>query len=140
MYKSASIKTIDNQSKTTNFVEVPPGTYNVEIKKLAMGVTGEKSKNPGSPKMEVRYKILDGEFEGQMIFQHQLLTTSFGINAACELLDSFGTEIQVCYENDDHFAGIIKSIESSIIDGNEFELQYGKNTRGFPTYKIYSGF
>ena len=134
------IKTLDNQNTSTDLVEVPEGTYNVEITKLEMGVTGEKSKNPGSPKMAVRYKITDGEFKGRTIFQHQLLTTSFGINAACELLDSLGTTIEVVYENEIQFEKVIKSISDIVTDGNSYELQYGKNYRGFPTFTIYAGF
>lgn len=134
------IKTIDSQNKSTSFVEVPEGTYSVEITKLEMGKTGEKSKNPGSNKLAVRYKILSGEFTGQTLFQHQLLVTSFGIEVACRLLQSLGTDMEIMYENDLQFENLINAISEMVTDGNEYELHYGKNYRGYPTFEIYSGF
>jgi hypothetical protein len=134
------IKTIDSQNKSTTYVEVPEGTYNVEITRLEMGKTGEKSKNPGSNKLAVRYKILNGEYQGQTIFQHQLLVTPFGIEVACSLLKSLGTDVEVMYENEQQFENLINAISEMVTDGNEYELRYGKNYRGYPTFEIYTGF
>jgi hypothetical protein len=127
-------------SSDGDFVEVPHGDYEVKIKKIELGETGEKSKTPGMPMAKVWFEILAGDFKGQLIFMNQMLTTGFGIHKMNELLNSLETGITVQFENFSQYADLFKQIFEAVDGKAEFQLSYGQNNKGFSTYTIVQRF
>lgn len=120
-------------------VEVPDGSYEVAVTKIELGVTGENAKNPGMPKANIWFKILAGEYKGQMLFCNQMLTTGFGIHKCNEMLNAFESGIPVTFENFEQYAHEMDEVFKAIDGVGEYELAYGHN-KGFPTYTIVQRF
>lgn len=127
-------------SSSGDFVDVPKGDYEVKIVKLELGETGEKSKNPGMPKVSVWFEVIAGDFKGQKIFMNQMLTTGFGIHKMNELLVSLETGIPVVFENWIQYDELLKEIFNEVDGKAEFQLTYGTNNKGFDTYTIVQRF
>ena len=123
-----------------DFVEVPHGDYEVQVSKLELGQTGERSKTPGMPMAKVWYDIIAGDFKGQKIFQNQMLTTGFGIHRMNELLNSFETGIPVAFNDFKQYGELLKEIFEAVDGKAEFQLAYGKNSKGYSTYEIVQKF
>ena len=127
-------------SSSGDFVEVPHGDYEVKVKKIELGETGEKSKTPGMPMAKVWFEILAGDFKGQLIFMNQMLTSGFGIHKMNELLNSLETGITVQFENFQQYADLFKQIFDAVDGKAEYQLCYGENNKGFSTYDIVQRF
>lgn len=127
-------------SNSGDFVEVPHGDYEVRVKKIELGETGEKSKTPGMPMAKVWFEILAGDFKGQLIFMNQMLTTGFGIHKMNELLNSLETGIPVQFENFAQYADLFQQIFEAVDGTAEFQLAYGQNNKGYSTYNIVQRF
>lgn len=123
-------------SSDGDFVEVPKGDYEVKVKKLELGETGEKSKNPGMPMAKVWFEIIAGDFKGQLIFMNQMLTTGFGIHKMNEFLNSLETGITIQFENFVQYADLLNQVFNAIDGKGEYALAYGENNKGFATYTI----
>ena len=136
------LKQYEKKSKptTNSFVDVPEGNYEVKVIKLELGATGENSRVPGTPKMSVWYEVIAGEYKGQKIFQNQLLNNAFGIHTANNLLESFGSGVEVCFENYSQYGSVIDDVFNEIDGVAEYELAYGKNAKGFSTFAIVQRF
>jgi hypothetical protein len=127
-------------SSSGDFVEVPKGDYEVKIKKLEIGETGEKSKTPGMPMAKVWFEILAGEFKGNLIFMNQMLTSGFGIHKMNEFLTSLETGIPVLFENFVQYDDLFKEIFTAVDGKAEYQLAYGENNKGYSTYTIVQRF
>lgn len=114
-----------------DFKEVPEGQYEVKITKMEL-VESKK----GSPMLSIWFKILAGDYEGSLIFYNQVLSTGFGLHNANEMMRSFETDLEIKFESFKQYNDLILDVYEAI-DGNlEFQLDYGKNNKGFNTYKI----
>lgn len=113
------------------FKEVPVGQYEVKITKMEPN-TSKK----GDPMLTVWFKILNGEYEGSLIFYNQVVTQGFGIHAANEFMRSLDTDVDIKWESPSQYADLILDVFEAV-DGNlEFALKYGKNSKGYNTYEI----
>lgn len=130
----------DAANNSGEFVDVPKGDYEVKVTKIELGVTGEKSKNPGMPMAKVWFDILAGEYKGQKIFMNQMLTSGFGIHKMNEFLTSLETDIPVQFENFTQYADLFKQIFDAVDGKAEFQLAYGENNKGYSTYTIVQRF
>lgn len=120
----------DAASNNVEFKEVPVGTYEVSIEKMEAGVT--KAMNP---KLTVWFNILDGKFKNSKIFLNQVLTSGIGIHFANELMRSFGTDLKIEFESFSQYEKLINDVFEAT-SKYEYALDYGKNNKGFNTYKI----
>ena len=123
-------------SSDGDFVEVPKGDYEVKIKKLEIGETGEKSKTPGMPMAKVWFEVIAGDFKGNLIFMNQMLTSGFGIHKMNEFLNSLETGITVQFENFVQYGDLFKQIFDAVDGKGEYALAYGQNNKGYSTYTI----
>lgn len=113
------------------YKEIPAGQYEVKITKMEL-VESKK----GSPMLSIWFKILSGEYEGSLIFYNQVLSTGYGIHNANEMMKSFETGVDISFENFKQYNNMILDVFEEV-DGNlEFALEYGKNDKGYNTYKI----
>lgn len=123
-----------------DFVEVPDGSYEVKVKKLELGVTGEKSKNPGMPKLTAWLEVLTGDYKGQLIFVNQGLTTGFGLHKAKEFLNSLESGLAIDFENFVQFGALIEDVFKAIDGKGEYELSHTHNAKGFAVDTIVQRF
>lgn len=123
-----------------DFKEVPEGDYEVKVVKIELGQTGEKSKTPGMPMAKVWFEVLAGEYKGQKIFMNQMLTSAFSFHKMNEFLSSLETGIPVSFENFAQYADLFTKIFDAVDGKAEYQLNYGKNNKGYSTYTIVQRF
>lgn len=119
---------------TTNFEEVPCGDYEVAITKLELG----ESKK-GLPQAKVWFKIVAGDFKGQLIFMNQNLTTAFQFHIMNEFLNSLDSGIEILFVDFVQYADLMRSVFEAV-ENDEFQLAYGTNNKEFNTYNIVQKF
>lgn len=115
-----------------NFREVPHDTYEVEINKLEL-TTSKK----GDPMLSCWMKIVEGEYEGSLIFMNQVVTRGFQIHIANTFLRDLvgGLDIDVKFESFGQYANLILDIAEAIDGQYEYLVEYGEN-KGFNTFEI----
>lgn len=122
-----------------NYEEVPHGDYEVAVTKIELGETGPNSKTPGMPLAKVWFKIVAGDFKGQLIFMNQNLTSGRGIHVMNTFLESLESGIVVSFENFVQYANLMESVFKAV-ENDEFQLAYGQNNKGYNTYNIVQKF
>lgn len=114
-----------------DYKEVSAGTYEVAVTKLELT---ESKKN--DPMVTVWFKILDGEFKGSLIFMNQVITQGFQIHMVNKLLCSLESGEEIKFESYTQYGNLLMDVAEAI-DGNyEYVLEYGKNKKGYNTFKI----
>ena len=119
-----------SQNGNGGFKEVPHDKYEIKIEKLELGISKK-----GDPMLSCWMKILEGEYEGSMIFMNQVVTRAFQIHIANEFLRSLGTAHNVEFESYSQYANLILDIAEAIDGTYEYLVDYGEN-KGFNTFKI----
>lgn len=126
------------EANKKEYKEVPCDTYEVEITKLFL----DESKKTGLPLMKVWFKIVAGEYKGQMIFMNQCLASQsgnmFGLYNANEFLKSLKTSLPVSFVDWEAYAMLLEDIKEELEQRKlTFQLNYGKAKKGdFNTYTI----
>lgn len=116
---------------TGSFKEVPHGDYEVEVNKMEL-IASKK----GDPMVSIWFKVLQGDYEGSLIFFNQVVTQGFQIHIANELLRAMDSGIEIEFKNYKQYGEMIMDVAENI-DGNlEFALKYGEGNKGFSTYEI----
>lgn len=115
------------------FKEVPHDKYEVEITKLELTLSKEKKQ----PMLSCWMKIIEGEYEGSMIFMNQVVTQGFQIHIANKFLRSLveGMDITVEFESYSQYAEMIMDIHEAVDGKREYLMDYGEN-KGFNTFKV----
>lgn len=128
----------DIEANKKEYKEVPCDKYEVEITKLFL----DASKNSGLPLLKVWFKIVAGEYKGQMIFMNQCLVSNsgnmFGLHNANEFLKSLKTSLPVSFVEWEAYATLLEDIKEELDQRKmTFQLNYGKAKKGdFKTYTI----
>lgn len=120
--------------KSGDFVEVPKGDYEVGITKLEL----TESKK-GLPMLKCWFKIVAGDFQGQLIFMNQNVTSGYGLHVVNEFLASLESGINIEFNDFVQYADMIESVFHAI-EGSEYQLAYGENAKGYSTYTIVKKF
>lgn len=119
-------------SASGDYVEVPAGTYEVKIVKLELG----ESRNH-QPMAKVWFKIVAGEYTGQMIFMNQVLISAFGIKKFNDFLASLHSKIPVVFKDYVQYCELIDDIYKDIDMVHEYCLEYvDKNEKGYSEFAI----
>lgn len=115
-----------------DFKEVPLGDYEIEIAKLEL-TTSKK----GDPMLSCWMKILEGDYEGSMIFMNQVVTQGFQIHLANKFLRSLveGLDVTVEFISYSQYAELILDIAEAIDGTREYLIAYGER-KGFNTFDI----
>lgn len=122
-------------SSNGDYVEVPLGDYEVAVTKLELGASKK-----GLPQAKVWFKIVAGDFKGQMIFMNQNLTNGFQFKIFNDFLESLDTGISVVFDDYVQYAGLLHSVFKEIDGHYEYHLSYGENDKGYKTYYILEKF
>lgn len=115
-----------------DFDEVPMGTYEVKINKMEL-----KESSKGHPMLSVWFKIIAGDYKGQMIFMNQVINQGFQISIAKRFLLSLDAvdESEVTFEDYGQFNQLVLDVFEGAGE-LEYLLEYGQNKNGFNTFKI----
>lgn len=116
------------------FEEVPEGTYEIKITKLEL----TQSKK-GDPMVSVWFEIVGENNKGRLIFMNQLVNQGFQIHTMNEFLRSLETDEIVEFKGYSNYNILLLNIYEKIVD-SEYALEYGKNKKGFKTFKILEKF
>lgn len=127
------VKSVEANSKG-EYKEVPEGDYEVKITKLEL--TQSKA---GNPMVSCWFKVLTNEYKGSTIFMNQVLTNAFGIHKANEFLRSL-TDTDVSFESFKQYSILLADIFEAIDGSFEYQLEYGKDAKGYNTYNIVNKF
>lgn len=111
--------------------EVPLGTYEVEVNKIEL-----KKSSKGDPMLSIWFKIIAGEYKGNLIFYNQVMSQGFGIHNANEMLRSLDSGVEVEFVNFSKYHDILLDIVEAVTGTLEYAIEYGKNNKGYNTYKI----
>ena len=113
------------------FEEVPEGVYEVEIDKLEL-----KQSKKGAPMVSAWMKIAAGQRKGSLIFYNQVISTGYGLHNANEFLKSLDSGVDVKFENFKQYNDMLLDVFEEVNGSLSYQLNYGKNAKGFNTYKI----
>lgn len=120
------------KGRSTDFEEVPFGTYEVKVDKMEL-----KESSNGNPMVSIWFKVLTGEQKGRLIFMNQVVMQPFQIHIANEFLRSLESEIEVDFNGDyEDYNNMILDIHEEIDGKLEYLLEYGENKKGYATYQI----
>lgn len=114
-----------------DFEEVSEGKYEVKVEKMEL-----KESSKGSPMVSIWFKIIEGPRKGAMIFYNQVISTGYGLHNAKQFLKSLESGIDVEFVNFKQFNDLIMDIHEAIDGACEYVIDYGKNDKGYNTYKI----
>lgn len=114
-----------------SFKEVPHGQYEVKIEKLELIAS-----KAGDPMVTVWFRIVDGEYEGSMIFMNQVVTRGFQIHLMNEFLRSLESGIEIEFKNYSQYGQLLMDVHEAIDGKYEYALKYGENNKGFKTFEI----
>lgn len=138
------IESAASQNTNVERVKVPCGDYEVAIAKIELGEnTYEESKDKGCPQINVWFKVIAGEFKGQLIFWTTNISgqyAGFKLNKMREFFDSLETGIPVVFENFEQYAELLKQIFDAVDGTAEYQLSYAENSKGFKEYTIVQRF
>lgn len=118
------------KSGNVEYKDVPHGTYEVEVEKMEL----TESKK-GDPMVTIWFRIINGEFEGSILFMNQVITKGFQIHIVNELLRSMKSGLDVDFESYSQYANLLMDIHERIDGNREFALEYGEK-KGFNTFRI----
>lgn len=84
----------------------------------------------------VQFRILEGDFENSCLFMNQLITEGWQIGQVNKFLRSLDVNDTVEFKTYGQYNDMIMDMMESIDGSLEFLLEYGKNKKGYNTFKI----
>ena len=131
------VKEMEANGTSQDYVEIPCGTYAVEVEKLELVST----KKTGDPMLTIWLKIIEGQHKGRLLFVNQVVDEPFKIHNANNLLrgllDNTDSNIEVEWTGDyAEYADMIESIYHDISDKYTYDVDYTMNKKGFSQYKF----
>lgn len=117
-------------SASGDYKEVPHGNYEVSINKLELG----ESKK-GDPMVKVWFKIVSGEYKGNLIFMNQVITQGFQIHIINEFLRSLDTGLEITFDSYTQYNNLLMDVFETVNGNFEYALECGEK-KGFGTFKI----
>ena len=107
-----------------NFPEVPAGTYEVEIASLEI----KPVKATGKPMVAMSFKILNGEYKGQRLFENKVIygTKNDGqmIKSVIGFLASLDSGVDVDFYDYDKFEETVLDIFEAVEGNLEYIVEY----------------
>lgn len=123
----------DLQNNKTERKEVTPGTYEVAITKLYLTET----KTTGKPMVSCWFKVLAGEFKGNLIFMNRVIDNKYAIHHCNEFLRSLKTSIPVKFTGFNAYNLMLIDIKGEIDERKlEYQLNYEIDKKGYGQYTI----
>ena len=125
-----------SDNKDVDYAEVPHGTYEVAVETMEIKAT----KSSGKPMLTIWFRILEGEFENNIIFYNQVIEKDFQISMAKKMLKKLVSESDKAPEINPksfrEFGSLVMDIQELIADDFEYLLEYKAGKNGFSNYNI----
>ena len=128
---------IKNSSDTPVYKNVPDGEYEVSIIKMELVSTKETHK----PMVSVWFKILNGDYKGQMIFMNQIIDyngehDSFKVKIVNDFLRSLDSDLNIEFQSYTQYTNLLMDVMEEIDGKFEYGLKYTHNRKGFAQFEI----
>lgn len=125
-------KEVEANGGTGDYAEVPVGTYEVKIEKMEL-----KESSKGDPMFSAWFRILQGQYENQLLFMNAVITQGFQIGNVNRFLRSLDAVEEVEFKDYAQYNDLIMDIMEAIDEaGLEYLLEYKKNKKDFPIYTV----
>ncbi|MGN0907944.1 MAG: DUF669 domain-containing protein [Bullifex sp.] len=125
------VKQLD-QNGGRSYENVPHGKYEVKVDTLELG----ESKK-GEPMLIGRFRILTGNYKGQLIFMNKLVSTSMQVHYANEFLRSLDSRVGIEWTGSyQAYADLIDRVFDAVNGKLEYGLYYGSDNKGYPVFEI----
>ena len=123
---------VKNSSDTPVYKDVPDGEYEIAVNKLELIATKETHK----PMVSGWFKIVNGEYKGQLIFMNQVIDGAFKIHIVNDFLRSLGSNKNVEFQTYTQYGNLIMDIMEEIDGKYEYGLKYTHNRKGYAQFEI----
>ena len=123
---------VKNSSDSPVYKDVPDGDYEIKIEKLELVATKETHK----PMVSGWFRVLSGEYKGQLIFMNQVVDEAFKIHLVKQFLISLDTELDIDFESYTQFGNLLMDVMEKIDGKLEYGLKYSHNRKGYATFEI----
>lgn len=125
----------DNK-KGGDYEEVPHGKYVVAIEQMEV----KKTKTSNKPMLSIWFKILEGDFENNIIFYNQVIVEDFQISIAKDMLKELVAKCdkapEIKFEGYAKFNKLVMDVFELLADDYEYLLEYKAGKKGFSKYYI----
>lgn len=120
----------------SEYKDVPFGTYEVALARMELVET----KSTGKPMVSAWFRVVSGEFKGQMIFMNQVVTQGFQLHMMNDFCRSLfprdhAIQDQIKFDTFTQYAELILDVAETA-SSYEYALVYGENAKGFKTFHI----
>ena len=118
------------------FKEVPHGDYEVSVQQMEV-----KASKKGHPMVSIWFKVVDGEFNGSLIFFNQVITQGFQVHIVNEMLRMMVSECadetpDIEFKSYKQYGNLIMDIFEAINGNFEYALAYKKGKGDFNVFEI----
>lgn len=117
------------------FPDVPDGQYEIKIDKLELTLSKK-----GLPMLSGWFKIIDGEFEGSLLFMNQVITFALGLYKTKKFLRSLLNEsyddLEIEFQNFKQYNNLILDIYEIVAEKFEYIVEVTSNKKGFKDFEI----
>ena len=125
-------KEVEANGGTGDYAEVPVGTYEIKIEKMEL-----KESSNGDPMFSAWFRIIQGQYENQLLFMNAVITRGFQIGNVNRFLRSLDAVEEVEFKDYAQYNDLIMDIMEAIDEaGLEYLLEYKKNKKDFPIYTV----
>ena len=125
-------KEVEANGGTGDYAEVPVGTYEIKIEKMEL-----KESSNGDPMFSAWFRIIQGQYENQLLFMNAVITQGFQIGNVNRFLRSLDAVEEVEFRDYAQYNDLIMDIMEAIDEaGLEYLLEYKKNKKDFPIYTV----
>lgn len=91
--------------------------------------------------LAIQFEILEGEFEGLIIFVNQVLTSGFGILNANRILRGMVSGEDIEWRNSfSLYANLINHLFDQIKNSRKYTISYSTTKKGYKDVEIYGVF
>lgn len=123
---------VKNSSDSPVYKDVPDGDYEIKIEKLELVATKETHK----PMVSGWFRVLSGDYKGQLIFMNQVIDEAFKIHLIKQFLISLDTELDIDFESYTQFGNLLMDVMEAVDGKLEYGLKYSHNRKGYATFEI----
>lgn len=131
----ADLRNLANKTTKPEFKKVAYGEYCVEITNLIL-----TKSNSGSDMLKGRFKIVNGDLEGEYINMYQSVKYRFQIDICNAFLRSLNSTVDIYFDGYDQYGDLIKSIWMDVKDSYVYRLHYDCTPNGYDSFKILGAF
>ena len=113
--------------------EVPVGTYECKIEKLEL-----KESSKGQPMVSAWFRILNGDYENNLLFMNQVITQGFQISIVNRFLKSLEAvdDDQIEFKDYGQYNDLLMDIMEAVDGQLEFLIEYKKSKKDFAVYTV----